>query len=195
MDKIIKTDLYRHGGLKGLIGFIRGWFQPGFRYTFFFRLVSKEKNHPLRFLFKLLKRRYRIKYGYEISSNADIGEGFLLSDHCGHTVIGPARIGKYCNIGHNVTIGSTFKRGEPGIPDIGDKVWIGTGAVVVGKIKIGSNVLIAPNSYVNVDVPSNSLVLGNPAVVIKKENPTEHYINYILEEQKSESVHILEYSN
>jgi serine acetyltransferase len=48
---------------------------------------------------------------------------------------------------------------------------------------------------VNVDVPSNSLVLGNPAVVIKKENPTEHYINYILEEQKSESVHILEYSN
>ena len=183
MERIIKTDLYRHGGLEGIIGFIRGWFQPGFRYTFFFRLVSLKKRSPLRFLFKLLKRRYRIKYGYEISSNADIGEGFLLSDHCGHTIIGPAKIGKNCNVGHSATIGRTFKKDEEGIPTIGDKVWIGTGAVLVGKINIGSNVLIAANSFVNIDVPPNSLVLGNPAKIIKKENPTEYYINYILEEK------------
>jgi serine O-acetyltransferase len=184
MYHTIKTDLYRHSGLKGTTGFIKGWFQPGFRYTFFFRLVSMKKNSPLRFLFKLLKRRYRIKYGYEIDSKAQIGEGFFLSDHCGPTIIGQVKIGKNCNVAHSVTIGRNFKNGVMGLPTIGDRVWIGSGAAIVGKINIGSNVLIAPNSFVNIDVPPNSIVLGNPAIVIKKENPTEYYINYILEEQK-----------
>lgn len=51
------------------------------------------------------------------------------------------------------------------------------GYVIVGNIKIGSDVLIAPNSFVNMDVPSNSLVIGNPAVIKKKDNPTQYYIN------------------
>ena len=63
---------------------------------------------------------------------------------------------------------------------IGDKVWIGTGAVIVGRIDIISNVLIAPNSFVNFDVPDNSLVIGNPARIIQRENATEGYINSIL---------------
>jgi len=54
---------------------------------------------------------------------------------------------------------------------------------LVGPIAIGSNVLIAPNSYINMDVPSNSLVVGNPATVYNKENPTKYYINSILPEK------------
>ena len=68
-----------------------------------------------------------------------------------------------------------------GCPVIGNHVWIGTGSVIVGNIKIGSNVLIAPNSFVNIDVPDNSLVIGNPCKVIMKENPCEGYINNVLE--------------
>jgi serine O-acetyltransferase len=49
----------------------------------------------------------------------------------------------------------------------------------VGKIVIGDNVLIAPNSYVNFDVPSHSIVIGNPAKIISRNNPTEGYINKI----------------
>ena len=67
-----------------------------------------------------------------------------------------------------------------GTPVIGDNVWIGTGSVIVGKIIIGSNVLIAPNAFVNMDVPSNSLVIGNPARIIPKDNPCESYIQNIL---------------
>lgn len=48
--------------------------------------------------------------------------------------------------------------------------------VVVGKITIGDNVLIAPLAYVNMDVPSNSIVLGNPARIIPRNNATEKYI-------------------
>lgn len=89
-------------------------------------------------------------------------------------------IGKNCNISPNVVIGQTNKGKRKGAPQIGDEVWIGTGAVIVGKITIGNNVLIAPNSYVNFDIPSNSLVLGNPATIIPKDKSiTEGYINNI----------------
>ena len=64
-----------------------------------------------------------------------------------------------------------------GAPLIGNKVWIGTGAVLTGNIRIGDNVLIAPNAFVNVDIPSNSIALGNPVKIIPKNNPTEEYIN------------------
>ena len=46
----------------------------------------------------------------------------------------------------------------------------------MGKIQIGDDVLIAPNSYVNVDVPSHSVVVGNPAVIHHRENATQGYI-------------------
>lgn len=52
--------------------------------------------------------------------------------------------------------------------------------MIAGKINIGNNNLIAHNSFVNMDIPDNSLVIGNPAKIIKKENPTEGYINNIL---------------
>ena len=49
---------------------------------------------------------------------------------------------------------------------------------MVGNIQIGDDVLIAPNSWVNIDVPEHSVVIGNPAVIHYKENATEGYINY-----------------
>lgn len=60
---------------------------------------------------------------------------------------------------------------------IGDEVWIGVNATIVGNIKIGNNVLIAPNSYVNCDIPSNSIVLGNPCIIKPNEHATIDYIN------------------
>jgi serine O-acetyltransferase len=56
-------------------------------------------------------------------------------------------------------------------------VWIGTGAVLVGNIQVGPNVMIAPNAFVNFDVPPHSIVIGNPGKIISKQNPTKNYIN------------------
>lgn len=69
-----------------------------------------------------------------------------------------------------------FRGKRRGNPVIGDNVWIGSNACVVGNITIGDDVLIAPLSFVNFDVPSHSIVVGNPAVVKYKENATEGYI-------------------
>lgn len=88
-----------------------------------------------------------------------------------------AKIGQNCNIAHNVTIGQTNRGDKKGCPIIGNQVWIGTGSVVVGKVYIGNNVLIAPLTYVNFDVPDNSIVVGNPGKVISRVNATEGYIN------------------
>jgi serine O-acetyltransferase len=183
LDKTIKADLYRHEGLTGVKGFIIGWFLPGFRYTYLFRKVVQHRKSFLKMIFfRVLKRRYRFKYGYEISHDAQIGEGFFLSPHCGPVIIGPIKIGKNCNIAHSVTIGRSYRGGKLGRPTIGDRVWIGTGSVIVGEITIGSDVMIAPNAFVNFDVPDNSLVIGNPGKIIRKENPTKYYINDIIDE-------------
>lgn len=65
---------------------------------------------------------------------------------------------------------------KAGVPRIGDNVFLGTNSIVVGKIKIGNDVLIAPGAYVNFDVPDHSIVIGNPGKIIAKENATRGYI-------------------
>ena len=120
-------------------------------------------------------RHYTYKYGFQIP--VENIEGGLYLGHFGTVVISRhAVIGRNCNIAHNVTIGAARGRRE-GAPQLGECVWVGAGAVLVGNISVGSNVLIAPNAYVNFDVPDNSVVVGNPGVVSQKVDPTKGYIN------------------
>lgn len=75
-----------------------------------------------------------------------------------------------CTIGRNCTVaqGVLIGQNNHGVPKIGNQVWIGANAIVVGKITIGNNVVIAPGAYVNTDVPDNSLVIGNPCKILSK---------------------------
>lgn len=119
--------------------------------------------------------RYSRKFGLEISYKAKIGEGLYLGHPYNITVGENCILGRNINLHKGSTIGSTS--GENwGSPTIGNNVWIGINAVVVGGITIGDDVLIAPNAYVNFDVPSHSVVIGNPGVIHAKENATKDYI-------------------
>lgn len=179
MDSNIRADLYRYNGLAGRKGFLRAFFIPGFRYSFFLRKASKHKKFSLKWLlYSFLLRRYSFKYGFQIPYNTTIGKGLYIGHHGAIVINGKTQIGKNCNIAHGVTIGQANRGKSKGCPTIGDNVWIGSGSVIVGNIVIGSNVLIAPNSYVNVDVPNDSLVLGNPAKIVKKEGVTKGYVEY-----------------
>ncbi|MCF1627480.1 DapH/DapD/GlmU-related protein [Tetragenococcus koreensis] len=61
---------------------------------------------------------------------------------------------------------------------IGNRVWIGANAIIVGGITIGDNVLIAANTFITENVPSNTIVFGNPAIMKQnKKNSTKGYIN------------------
>jgi serine O-acetyltransferase len=67
------------------------------------------------------------------------------------------------------------------VPTIGNHVAVGINSTVVGNIVIGDDVMIAPNAFVNFDVPAHSVVLGNPGVIHAKEEATKGYVNYIIE--------------
>ena len=77
-----------------------------------------------------------------------------------------AVIGRNCKIFPGVTIGGgKNKNKEEGFPIIGDNVSIRTNSVVSGKIKIGNNVNIGPNCFVNYDIPDNSTVINTGAII------------------------------
>lgn len=80
------------------------------------------------------------------------------------TINPKAVLGKNINLHKGVTIGQENRGKRKGTPVIGDNVWIGVNATIVGAIKIGNDVLIAPNTYVNCDVPDHSIVFGNRAL-------------------------------
>ena len=84
-----------------------------------------------------------------------------------------ARLGDNCKLYPGLVVGST----PEGVPTIGNNVWIGPGVKIVGKIFIGDNVIIAPNSVVQKNIPSNVIVGGIPAKVIK-EITAENYSKY-----------------
>ena len=67
-----------------------------------------------------------------------------------------------------------------GSPTIGNCVYIGVNATLVGNIHIGNDVLIAPNSYINFNVPDHSVVIGNPGIIHHKENATEKYVGFLV---------------
>jgi len=172
---IIKKDLYRYGAQTSLL---KGFLSPGFTYMYFFRKASQYQKFSFRGLFyRIILRHLSFKYGFQIPPGTAIGEGFYIG-HFGTVVINEnSTIGNNCNIAHTTTIGQANRGKLKGYPTLGDRVWIGTGAVIVGNITIGSNVLIAPNAFVNMNVPDNSLVIGNPAKIIAKLDATEGYIN------------------
>ena len=91
--------------------------------------------------------------------------------------------GKNVNIATGCTIGVENRGIRKGCPKIGNCVWIGSNSVIVGNISIGDDVLIAPLTFVNFDVPSHSIVIGNPARIIYRENATDGYINNVICEE------------
>lgn len=76
-------------------------------------------------------------------------------------------------IAQNVTIGRNF--GDRKVPVIGDDVYVGTGSVVFGEIRVGNNVIIGANSVVNKDVPDNCTVVGNPMRIISTDRKMKYY--------------------
>jgi len=111
-------------------------------------------------------RRYIVKYGIEIPREAKIGYGFWISHYGGIILNGSVVIGNNCNISQGVTIGIGGRGDKRGNPVIGDNVYIGPGAKVFGKIRIGNNAAIGANAVVTKDVPDNATVGGIPATVI-----------------------------
>lgn len=122
----------------------------------------------LRLLARLLSVAARFWTGVEIHPGARIGRGFFL-DHGAGVVIGEtAVIGDYCVMFHNVTLGGTGKYHGQRHPIVGNHVFIGTNAILLGPIRVGDHARIGANAFVvNRDVPPHATVVGTPARIVK----------------------------
>lgn len=115
-------------------------------------------------LYKILFKFVQIITGIELPCEVRIGRNFII-DHFGGIVIsGYAVFGDNCRIRNGVVVGLK-NVDDPVAPVIGNNVDIGSGAKVLGRIRIGNNVVIGANAVVLSDVPDNSIAVGVPAIV------------------------------
>ena len=139
---------------------------PGFHALFFYRLAHWLWVHRMYFLGRFTSHIGRFLTGIEIHPGALIGKGFFV-DHGMGVVIGEtAEIGDNVTLYHGVTLGGTSWQKGKRHPTIGNNVVIGTGAKILGPVKIGDNTRIGANSVVVHDIPPNSVVVGIPGKIV-----------------------------
>ena len=176
MNTVFSKDLYRYYGANGESLAQRLLRPVELKYIALFRKANACKIPLLKLYYTVKLKRMSYKTHIQIPVRTQIGEGFYIG-HSGRVIIHPeAQLGKNVNVGTGVTIGYENRGERKGAPKIDGRCWIGTNAVVVGNVHIGEDVMIAPLTFVNFDVPPHSIVIGNPAKIIHKENATQDYI-------------------
>jgi len=117
--------------------------------------------------YSFLLGRLSLKLGFSIPLNV-FGPGLSIAHYGTIVVNSNAKIGKNCRIQEGVNIGATNGNGEA--PHLGDNVFIGTGAKLIGDISIGNNVCIGANAVVTKSFPDNITIGGVPAKKISDNN-------------------------
>jgi serine O-acetyltransferase len=179
-----RADLHRHTGqtswhhLLAHVLFSDGGerFSDGVKYMFYLRLCRFLKTQRPRVAFWLFYRiamriftAYKYKFGCSIPHTTSIGRGLYIG-HIRDIVVNECSvIGENCNISQGVTIGQANRGRRKGTPVIGDNVYIGPGAKIVGAVRVGNHVAIGANCVVVDDVPDHAVVVGVPGKVISYE--------------------------
>lgn len=137
------------------------WNYAGLRATIVYRVSHALRRHRVPLIPGMLCRWNIAEHGLDIPPSTPIGPGMYVPHPVG-TVVTARRIGAGVTLVSNVTIGM---RNEPTFPVIGDDVFIGAGARVLGGITIGDGASIGANAVVLGDVPSGCVAIGVPAIV------------------------------
>jgi serine O-acetyltransferase len=118
-------------------------------------------------------------YCVTLKPETKIGLGFRIG-HIKNIIIHSKTIfGNIVTISQGVTIGIIHSGKKAGTAILGERFYVGPNAVIIGNIKIGNDVIVAGNSFVNFDVPDNSVVVDYPGVIQFKENPTKQIISWL----------------
>ena len=158
----IKADYIAHGraieaqGFWVMLVYRFGRWRYGVRPALLRKLCS--------LIYKILFKFIQIVTGVELPCEVDVGRNFVIDHFGGIVVSGYAKFGDNCRIRNGVVVGLAHAA-DPCAPVLGNNVDIGTGAKVLGRIRIGNNVRIGANAVVVRDVPDDSIAVGVPAVV------------------------------
>ncbi len=171
---LVFSDVYRIAGKTGWGECLKQvvW-DESFAYTFWFRTCGYLRAHPwLKYVLfppaRIVLSRLSYRLGISIAPATRIGSGFYIGHFGCIGVSAKSVIGKNCNISPGVILGQANRGEHKGYPRLGDNVYLGPGAKIVGAVTIGNNVAVGANCVVTKDVPDNSVVVGIPGHVISQ---------------------------
>ena len=175
MNDFINSIKKRDPAAKSTISVILTY--PGIKAVFLHRVANFFHIAGFHLIARMISQTTRFFTGIEIHPGANIGKNLFI-DHGMGVVIGEtSEIGNDVTIYHAVTLGgispsvdSERQRHEKRHPTIGDNVVIGSGAQIIGPVKVGNGARIAANAVVVKDVPDDATMVGVPAKVIKTSN-------------------------
>ncbi|MEG4964699.1 MULTISPECIES: serine acetyltransferase [unclassified Microcoleus] len=160
----IQEDWIAHG---------RDWTKPGFRAVAVQRFGAwrmqvepKLLRAPLSILYRSLYRKVRNTYGIDLPYTVKLGRRVVI-EHQGAIIIhGYCTIGDDCIIRQGVTLGNRYLDKPLESPQLGDRVNVGAGAKILGKVNLGDDVNIGANAVVLSDIPAGQTAVGIPAKMI-----------------------------
>ena len=158
---------------------------PTFHVMFFYKIGNVFWRYNLKFIARMIMYFARFFTGIEIHPAAKIGKNFFMDHGIGIVIGETTEIGENVTIYQGVTLGgimpsveSKSQRNQKRHPTIGDNVIIGSGAQILGAIKIGDNARIGANSVVSRNVPENVTVAGVPAREFARSKKKESFKAY-----------------
>ncbi len=179
IDSIIERDPAA-GSRIGVI-----FLYPTFHVMFFYKIGNIFWRYNLKFLARMIMHFARIFTGIEIHPAAKIGNNFFMDHGVGIVIGETAEIGENVTIYQGVTLGgimpsieSNSQRNQKRHPTIGNNVIIGSGAQILGAIKVGDYARIGANSVVSKDIPPKVTVAGVPAREFARSNEKESFKPY-----------------
>lgn len=146
----------------------------------FGRMLDSKKKHVLLWplaavgwgVYALAALVMRRGYGIKVSLSADIGAGFWIG-HFGGIEVLNCRLAERCSVGQQTKVGRAEQIDGP---EIGHSVWIGAHARIFGPVKVGAHATIAPGARVTKDVPSHSLIVGDPGRIVSRRYDNSHIL-------------------
>jgi serine O-acetyltransferase len=132
---------------------------------------------PVKLVYRILEFFVQVLFGISISTDCEIGPGFYIG-HFGGIHL-HCKLGADCSIGQGVTIGARGAGRSSVDPVLGDRVYVGAGAMVVGGVSIGDDVIIGANTTVVTDVPAGCRVVSAAARILPPAAHSLHCKNAV----------------
>jgi len=168
----IQEDWIAHG---------RDWTKPGFRAVavqrfgvWRMKVEPKLLRAPLSILYQSLYRKIRNTYGIDLPYTVKLGRRVVIEHQSAIIIHGYCMIGDDCIIRQGVTLGNRYLDKPLESPQLGDRVNVGAGAKILGKVNLGDDVNIGANAVVLSDVPAGKTAVGIPAKILASTNNHEN---------------------
>lgn len=162
----------------------RDWTKPGFRAIAVYRfgvwrmgIQPLILRAPLSILYRMMFRKVRNGYGIELPYSAKVGRRVVIEHQSAIVIHGNCVIGDDCVIRQGCTLGNRYLDRLDEAPILGDRVNVGAGAKILGRVQIGSDVCIGANAVVLSDVGVGETAIGIPAKILTRKPVIEHTIS------------------